>query len=198
MNNPAMEKPKLTQTDPNHWYAAYTRPRHEKKVDELLDEAKVERYLPLVSKEHQWSQRRKLVGEPLIRGYIFVRIRPQEALYVLETHGVVRFVMFNKELAAIPDFQINALKRSLDGGFALSPTNYIQVGQLVEVTDGPLKGIFGKIQRIDNEDKFVLALDAVQAAYTVQIESRFLSPILPEKRRKITLPLGFENEHPVL
>jgi transcription antitermination factor NusG len=191
MNGSESASAKPDHVNSPHWYAAYTKPRHEKKVDELLGDAKIERFLPLLRKEHQWSQRRKIVEEPLIRGYVFVRIRPQEALYVLETHGVVRFVMFNKELAVIPDFQINALKRSLDGGFTLSPTNYIQVGQLVEVTDGPLKGIFGKIQRIDNEEKFVLALDAVQAAYTVQIESRFLSPVLPEKKIKITLPLGF-------
>jgi len=194
MTDPELDRPKSLQVNSRQWYAAYTKPRHEKKVAELLGGQKIEYYLPLVRAEHHWTQRKAMVEEPLIRSYIFVRIRPNEALYVLETYGVVRFVMFNRELASIPDFQIEALKRSLKGGFTLSPTNYIQVGQLVEVTDGPLKGIFGKIQRIDNEDKFVLALDAVQAAYTIQIDPRYLTPFTPDRKNKIfTPPLGLNQ-----
>ncbi|MFH1212494.1 MAG: UpxY family transcription antiterminator [Candidatus Neomarinimicrobiota bacterium] len=185
-------KPAKSVKNTKHWYAAYTKPRHEKKVIGLLEQQEIECYLPLVCGQHQWSQRRAEVEEPLIRGYVFVRIRKDQSLYVLETYGVVRFVMFSREMAMVPDFQINALRRSLEGGFTLSPTNYMQIGQVVEVTEGSLKGVIGKIQRIDNQDKFVLTLDAVQAAYTIQIDPRFLSPVIPEKRKKIfTLPLGF-------
>ncbi|MCK9559053.1 MAG: UpxY family transcription antiterminator [Candidatus Marinimicrobia bacterium] len=200
MNSTAEKKPaelyKSVPTGKNkngrHWYAVYTKPRHEKKVDELLREQKIECYLPLVSQEHHWTQRKKEVEVPLIRGYVFVRIQLEQMLYVLQTYGVVRFVMFSKELAVVPDFQIEALKRFLEGGFTLAPINYMQIGQLVEVIDGPLKGVIGKIQNINNQDKFVLALDAVQAAYTIQVDPLILAPLPPEKKKKIfTLPLGF-------
>jgi len=175
-----------------HWYAVYTKPRHEKKVNELLSDQKIECYLPLVRQRRRWTQRQAEVDEPLIRGYVFVQIGLEQMLYVLQTYGVVRFVMFSKELAVVPDFQIEALKRFLAGGFTLLPINYMQVGQFVEVIEGPLKGVIGKIQNINNQDKFVLTLDAVQAAYTIQVDPRILAPLPPQKKKKIfTLPLGF-------
>jgi len=187
------ELTKLNSSDTNgvHWYAVYTRPRHEKKVNGLLQEQQIECYLPLVSSKHQWGQRWAQVDEPLIHGYVFVHIHPNQTLYVLETYGVVRFVMFARELAIVPDFQIEALKKSLESGFTLSPINYMQVGQLVEVTEGPLKGVIGKIQQIGKNERFVLTLDAVQAAYTIQIDPQWLRPVSPEKKKIFTLPLGF-------
>lgn len=190
---PELTKSKSNNLDANgkHWYAVYTRPRHEKKVNGLLQEQQIESYLPLVSTKRQWGNRLAQVEEPLIRSYVFVHIRLNQTLYVLETYGVVRFVMFARELAVVPDFQIEALKKSLESGFTLSPINYMQVGQLVEVTEGPLKGVIGKIQQIGKNERFVLTLDAVQAAYTIQIDPQWLRPLSPEKKKIFTLPLGF-------
>jgi transcription antitermination factor NusG len=173
------------------WFAVYTKPRHEKKIREYLLEKDIESYVPLVKKIRQWSDRKKWVDEPLIRGYVFVRISLKQQLYVLETHGVVRFVTFQKELAMIPDFQIEALKRTVDEGFMLKPENYMRTGQLVEVCDGPLKGIKGRIQRIENENRFIISLDVIQASYQVRIDPAILKPVLEDKRtRHISLPLG--------
>jgi len=173
------------------WFAAYTKPRHEKKIREYLLEKDIESYVPLVKKVRQWSDRKKWVEEPLIRGYVFVRISLKQQLYVLETHGVVRFVTFQKELAMIPDFQIEALKRTVDEGFILKSENYMRTGQLVEVCEGPLKGIKGKVQRIENENRFIISLDVIQASYQVQIDPAMLKPVPEEKKtRHISLPLG--------
>lgn len=173
------------------WFAVYTKPRHEKKIREYLLEKDIESYVPLVKKIRQWSDRKKWVDEPLIRGYVFVRISLKQQLYVLETHGVVRFVTFQKNLAMIPDFQIEALKRTVDEGFMLKPENYMRTGQLVEVCDGPLKGIKGRIQRIENENRFIISLDVIQASYQVRIDPAILKPVSEDKKtRHISLPLG--------
>ncbi len=180
--------------DPNvvRWFAAYTRPRHEKKVLELLKNREIEAYVPLVKEVHQWSDRKKLIEEPLIRSYVFVHIPPKHQLYVVETEGIVHFVTFHKELAAIPDFQIEALKRTIESGMKLQSQTYLKTGQMVEVIDGPLQGIIGHIQRIENESKFVISLDAVQVAYEIQIDPQHLKPITEDKKKvHISLPLGF-------
>ncbi|MFA4838374.1 MAG: UpxY family transcription antiterminator [Candidatus Neomarinimicrobiota bacterium] len=177
--------------DSLHWYAVYTKPRHEKKVVELLTARGIENYLPLVSGIHDWSDRKQVIQEPLIRGYVFVRILLKQTLYVLETYGVVHIVMFKRLYATIPDFQIDALKRVLACGVELSAKDYLQVGKMVEVIAGPLKGVVGKIQRIENEEKFIIALDAVQTAFEVKININMLKPVTEKKRKKLfTLPLG--------
>ncbi|HDN58843.1 MAG: antitermination protein NusG [Candidatus Neomarinimicrobiota bacterium] len=182
--------------DPVHqsrWYAIYTKPRHEKKVFDSLNQKKIEAFLPLKKEYHQWSDRTKLVEEPLIRSYIFVHIPLKRSLEVLETYGVIKFVTFKGNYAPIPDFQIEALKKTLENQVSLEPIQYLKVGQLVEITDGPLKGVIGRIQRIKNEDKFVISLDAIRAAFVVDIHPGYLRPISEEKKKKLlTLPLGLE------
>ncbi|HEV7622062.1 MAG TPA: transcription termination/antitermination NusG family protein, partial [Flavisolibacter sp.] len=47
------------------WYAIYTRPRWEKKVNGLLIQKGIESYCPLNKVRRKWSDRIKLVEEPL-------------------------------------------------------------------------------------------------------------------------------------
>lgn len=175
------------------WFAVYTKARHEKKVKVLLDEKKIENYLPLIKEYHCWTDRKQLVEVPLIRGYIFVRIAAKNAVYVLEVPGAVRFVKFQNEVAPIPDFQIEALKRVIESGVDFRARKYLKTGQMVKVEDGPLKGIIGKIQRIENENRFVITLDAPQAAYEVQVDPKYLRPYKVKDKHivKVSLPLGF-------
>lgn len=174
------------------WFAVYTKARHEKKVKALLDEKRIENYLPLIKEYHRWTDRKQQVEVPLIRGYIFVRIAAKYAVYVLEVPGAVRFVKFQNEVAPIPDFQIEALKRVIESGVDFRARKYLKTGQMVEVEDGPLKGIIGKIQRIENESRFVITLDAPQAAYEVQVDPKYLKPYDKKDSRivRVSLPLG--------
>lgn len=175
-----------------HWFAVYTKSRHEKKVRELLNEKEIENYLPLIKEYHQWSDRKKLVEVPLIRGYVFVRIQAKNSVYVLEVPGAVRFIKFKNELAPIPDFQIEALSRVIASGVSFRPREYLKTGQMVQVSDGPLKGIKGKIQRIENETRFIISLDAPQASYEVQVDPALLMPCSEEHKKQshVSIPLG--------
>jgi len=175
-----------------HWFALYTKSRHEKKVKKLLDEMCIENYLPLVKEYHQWADRKKQVEVPLIRGYVFVRIPAKNSVYVLDIPGAARFIKFNNEMAPIPDFQIEALARVLASGASLQKREYLKTGQKVQVKNGPLKGIKGKIQRIENENRFIISLDIPQASYEVQVDPDLLVPYNEESEQKshVSIPLG--------
>ena len=56
------------------WYAIYTRPRWEKKVNSLLINKGVESYCPLNRVRRKWSDRIKTIEEPLFKSYVFVKI----------------------------------------------------------------------------------------------------------------------------
>jgi len=67
------ERKKVKEVDYNrYWYALYTRPRFEKKVDLQLKELKIESYLPIRTVTKYWSDRKKRIDEPLFPSYIFV------------------------------------------------------------------------------------------------------------------------------
>jgi transcription antitermination factor NusG len=56
------------------WFAIYTRPRWEKKVHKLLEEKGIECYCPLNKVHRKWSDRIKIVEEPLFKSYVFVKL----------------------------------------------------------------------------------------------------------------------------
>ncbi|NOZ60610.1 MAG: UpxY family transcription antiterminator [Calditrichaeota bacterium] len=156
-----------------HWYAISTKARHEKKVFERLTNKKINVYLPLQKKYRKWSDRYKLVDEPLFSCYIFVRIALKNRLDVLQTDGVVRIVSFNGIPATIPDSQFEAIKRALEEHPGdVEKIDYLTPGQRVEVIQGSLKGIQGTLVQVKNKHRLVLRIDSIMQAISVDIDFR--------------------------
>lgn len=134
------------------WYAIYTRPRWEKKVNSLLEAKGIESYCPVNKVRRKWSDRIKTIEEPLFKSYVFVKIDEAERTNVRMTEGVVNFVYWNGKPGIIKDKEIQVIKRFLD--------EYENVGlvkielskdQRVKVVAGPLMDQEGKIIEIKNK-----------------------------------------------
>ena len=70
------------------WYAIYTRPRWEKKVNHLLLQKGVESYCPLNKVRRKWSDRIKIIEEPLFKSYVFVKVAESDRTEIRMTDGV--------------------------------------------------------------------------------------------------------------
>ena len=77
---------------------------------------------------------------PLFPGYLFVRMAVVDRLRVLQVPGVVRLVGFNGQLAALPDEEIETLKKGLAGGVRAEPHPFLTAGRRVRVKSRPLRG----------------------------------------------------------
>jgi len=95
------------------WFAIYTKPRWEKKVNSKLLEKGVESWCPVQKKESQWSDRKKIIDDPLFKSYVFVRITDDERLKVLTTDGALQFVHYLKKPAVIRDEEIELIRSYL-------------------------------------------------------------------------------------
>jgi transcription antitermination factor NusG len=95
------------------WYAVYTHARWEKKVSNLLTLKKIENYCPLNRVLKQWSDRKKIMYEPLFTCYVFVRISNKESVSVLQTDGVLNYVSWQARPAVIRDTEIELIKKFL-------------------------------------------------------------------------------------
>src|SRR3954467_10099316 len=95
------------------WFAVYTKPRWEKKVGNTLERKGVECWCPLKKTEKQWSDRKKIVEEPLFTSYVFVHILETEKSAVLMTDGIINFVYYVGKPAIIRDEEIEIIKRFL-------------------------------------------------------------------------------------
>ena len=96
------------------WYAVYTKPRWEKKVDKLLTEKGIESYCPLQKIQRQWSDRKKIVEEPLFKSYVFVRIPDAQQTALRKVNGVVNYVYWMGKPAVVKDREIEVIKKFLD------------------------------------------------------------------------------------
>jgi transcription antitermination factor NusG len=97
-----------------HWYALYTKPRWEKKVHELLLQKGLQAYCPLNKVRKKWSDRYKMVEEPLFKSYVFVRVTDEERADVRFVDGVVNYVYWLGKPAQVKDIEIERIKRFLN------------------------------------------------------------------------------------
>jgi transcription antitermination factor NusG len=96
------------------WYAVYTKPRWEKKVNRLLLEKNMESYCPLNKVTKKWSDRMKIVEEPLFKSYVFVRVADEEQVKVRMINGVVNFVYWQGKPAVVRDNEIDVIRKFLN------------------------------------------------------------------------------------
>jgi len=152
------------------WFAAYTNANHEKRVAEQLAWRSIEHFLPLYSTTRRWKDRRVALDLPLFPGYIFVRLALRDRLQVLQTPGVASIVGFGGIPLALPQQEIDALRKGVSRGLRAEPHPYLAVGRRVRILAGPLAGMEGILVRKKNHDRFVLSLDLIQRCVAVDIE----------------------------
>jgi transcription antitermination factor NusG len=95
------------------WYALYTKPRWEKKVHRVLQLKGVESYCPLNKVRKKWSDRIKVIEEPLFKSYLFVRLDEADKTKVRYVDGVLNFVYWNGKPAVVKDEEIVEIKKKM-------------------------------------------------------------------------------------
>lgn len=158
------------------WYAAYTRPRHEKRVAEELVRRDVEAYVPLYETARLWKNGRHFVRVPLFPGYAFVRIALCDRLNVLRVPGVVNLVEFSGKPAPVEEVEIEGLKRALSQGRNVEPHPFVTEGQKVRITSGPLTGLQGIVTRRKARMHVVVTIELIQRSVSVEIDSMEVEP----------------------
>jgi transcription antitermination factor NusG len=170
------------------WYAAYTCANHEKRVAEQLGIREVEHFLPLYASARRWKDRRVTLELPLFPGYVFVRMALRDRLQVQKVPGVARLVGFDGTPSALPDVEIDALRRSLAGGVRVEPYPYFTVGQRVRLRSGLLTGLEGVLLRRKGGLRVVISVDLIQRSVAVDADVADVEANpLPNSRRSVTL-----------
>jgi len=160
------------------WYAIYTKPRWEKKVSQILNDKGIENYLPLQKTLKQWSDRRKLVSEPLFKSYVFVCIDHAQHLPTLQTPGVVRFITFERKAVSIPPLQIEAIKVFVETGEDMfSDIPEMKIGDRVVVTRGSLKGLEGTLVQISNKHRMRIMIEGIQQSLHLKMPASYLEKV---------------------
>jgi len=171
--------PSLRRASEPCWYAVYTRSRFEKKMLTELTDRSVEVFLPMREILSRWKDRKKRIWIPLFPGYIFVNQidTPENRYRVLNVPGAVRFVGHEGRPEPIPEDQILSVRRFLEASISIDPYPYLRVGRRVEIIAGPLKGIVGILVYKKGRFRFVLQVDLIRQAVSVEIDASDVRPL---------------------
>lgn len=152
------------------WYAVYTKPRWEKKVAESLMRNRLESYCPLNRVVRQWSDRKKVIEEPLFNSYVFTRLLPSEQTLVRQINGVVNFVYWLGRPAIIRAEEIQVIRDFLhqyqNVKLEKAP---IHIDDDVQIIQGPLVEMIGKVVSVNHKLVRVI-IKSLGYALTAELE----------------------------
>ena len=169
----------LAMAPEKKWYALYTKPRWEKKIDSVLVRKGIESRCPLQKIERQWSDRKKIIEDPLFKSYVFVRIDDTERSKVLMTDGVLNFVHYLGKPAVIKNEEVDTIKRYLaekDASIFIISSEGFAEETKIRVNHGIFMGNEGTVLR-GGKKKVYVKLESLGQVMVVEFPAEFLSPI---------------------
>ena len=127
-----------------YWYAVYTRPRWEKKIASLLQDLGIVYYCPLNKVSRKWSDRIKVVEEPLFKGYVFVQVPENKKWELMNVNGIVNYVHWLGKPAKIRDEEIQVIRKFLHEFSDVEVTEgMLIINSTVKVKQGVLMNYHG-------------------------------------------------------
>lgn len=161
------------------WYVIYTKSRHEKSLADKLTALGYEVYLPLVIKNSQWSDRKKVVEVPLFNSYVFIKNICEKDKFK-EIKGFVNFLQFNSSAAKVTQKEIDTLKSIIKLGYdvsEVSDVSLLETGSNVMVMAGPLKGLIGELITKADDEWFLINFEQFGNSIQVRVPSKILKKI---------------------
>ncbi len=168
-----------------NWYVLQTKPKQEDLVESYLNLAKIEVFNPKVQEIHLIRGKRKRVIVPLFPCYVFAKLRPNLFNLVIYTRGVRKILGVNGRPKPIKESIIETIKERINGNNGiLVPENcemelHICPGDYVLVTEGPLKGFVGIVERI-NGSRVIVMLISMDYQVKAELHKFLLRKIDPE------------------
>lgn len=153
------------------WYAIRTTARWELLASNELSRRGIESYLPISRVKRRWSDRIKIIDQPLFPGYLFGRFRLAERIRVLEVPGVRQIVGIGNTPAPILASELENLRTLVAAQPLLVPWPYLTAGQRVRISRGPLAGVQGFVVRAEEGAlRIVVSVDLLQRSVAAQID----------------------------
>jgi transcription antitermination factor NusG len=127
-------------------------------VAAFLSEKNICNYCPLNKTLKQWSDRKKIVFEPLFKSYVFVRVTDQEKWNVMDIPGVLNYVYWLGKPAQIKDEEIELIRNFLnEHKDVIVEKREIVLNQTIRIVKGSFINHVGRVYEIQgNRVKVVI------------------------------------------
>ncbi|MBX3441577.1 MAG: hypothetical protein KF774_04160 [Planctomyces sp.] len=157
------------------WLALHVRPRTEKTVARQLRSRNIPFFLPLHERWKTYQRRRVASYTPLFPGYVFTLADDETQSACSTVREVVTRLEPKDQAQLRSDLQrIHAL---LSAGTPVTREERLQPGMPARIVSGPLAGMNGRVVRNKNGTKFVLEVQFIQQAASIEVDGSVVEAI---------------------
>ncbi|HEV3042191.1 MAG TPA: UpxY family transcription antiterminator [Candidatus Angelobacter sp.] len=157
------------------WLALQVRPRYEFIAASILRSKGYEEFLPVYTVKRKWSDRTKKIVAPLFSGYVFCRMDSSINFPMVTTPGVIRIVGTRRGIGFIEDEEIETIRMAERSGREVEPWTYFQVGDRVQINEGPLTGLQGILVACRNKRRLVVSVSLIQSSMAIEVGEESLT-----------------------
>ncbi len=125
--------------------------------------------------KRKWSDRVSELELPLFPGYVFCRIEPEKRGPVQMTPGVVRIVGSGRVPLPIEHAEMEMVRALADSDVPRRPYPEIAVGDRVEIRGGPLSGVKGVLEKINDRRNLVVSITLLRRSVAVEIDDTWVT-----------------------
>ena len=158
-----------------NWYAVRTRSQAEELARHGLTQKGVQPLMPPYQAVSKRKDRQKILIKPIFKGYLFVQFQldPRSHLEVLKTFGVVDILKNSQGPLTIPNEEIENI-RILEGHVGeCFDAPEIMLGEKVMVNGGPLKGLKGIVDQVQNR-LIKVGIESFPVGIMIEIDPKYL------------------------
>ena len=110
------------------WFVLRVKPKHEKKVTQLLLELNFQAYNPIVKVKRKWSDRIKTIELPAIPGMIFIKTNLIHKNKIFCSSSIKGWLYENNSPVNVRESEIESLKIGLESKDWISNSKTVQAG----------------------------------------------------------------------
>jgi transcriptional antiterminator RfaH len=176
---PHLENKFQMENTKDSWQVIYTKPRHEKKVIEHLEQLNVQHFLPTTQTMRIYQGKKRFVSMPLFPSYVFVKVEnTKQYLESLHVPGVLKYLKTGKQISTISDLTINKLKgiHLHDLKDVQVSSDYFNPGRIMNIHSGPFAGFSCEVVEDKGRNKILVRIELLHRNILVDLPEEYLFP----------------------
>jgi transcriptional antiterminator RfaH len=158
------------------WYVVLTKPRNEEAAQFHLTTKGIEVFYPKLFLPVLNKTGRHIV--PLFPNYLFVRIDASSLEYsqVVWCRGIKRFVSFGGTPPPLEDNIVDFMREQADPDGLIVARSNLEVGDEVQITKGPFKGLVGIIHEPpDTKSRVKVLMEILSRDVQVEVPAGYIN-----------------------
>lgn len=144
----------------------------------LLTEKGYENYCPLNKVIKQWSDRRKVVLEPVFKSYVFVKVEDAKKWDLRKVNGILNFVYWLGKPAVIKEEEINTIRKFLNefSDVQVAEDKGLKVNTKVRIKQGLMMNYQGMLIELTG-NRAKVRIESMGISLQAQFDKKNLEPL---------------------